>query len=407
MPPLQPPPLTGLRVLELTNFMAGPFCGMVLADLGADVIKIENPDGGDFSRSTAPFINGESAGFMALNRNKRGLALDLKHPEGRDILLRLVDGADVLLENFRPGTAEDLGIGYDTLSARNPGLIYCSISGYGRTGPYSARPGLDLILQGLSGLMSVTGEPDRPPVKVGVPVTDLTTALFAANAIQAAYIARLRSGRGQLIDLSLFESGAALEVWETSGYFATGDVPRPLGSLHRVSAPYQAVRTADGYLTIGAATPRTWEGLCEGLGLENLKTDPRFVNNAARKENERALADLIEAVTLQNTSEHWRRVLNDAGVPCGMIYDIKQMTEDPHLLDRGFIRDLDHPTAGPLRATGSPMHFSETPVRLERAGPLLGEHDEEILTGLGLSAAEIDRLVGQGVIGPARSPRVG
>jgi formyl-CoA transferase len=397
-------PLSGLRVVELTNFMAGPFCGMVLADLGADVIKVENPDGGDFSRATAPFVAGESAGFMALNRNKRGLSLNLKDPDGREILLRLADGADVFLENFRPGTTGDLGIDYDTVSARNPGIIYCSITGYGLTGPYSPRPGLDLILQGLSGLMSITGEPDRPPVKIGVPVTDLTTALFAANAIQAAYIARLRTGRGQLIDVSLFESGAALEVWETSGYFASGEAPGPLGSLHRVSAPYQAVRTADGYITIGAATPRTWEGLAKGLGLEHLMTDPRFVNNAARKVNEIELQGLIEEVTTKETSEHWCRVLEDAGVPCGVLYTIDQMTVDPHLVARGFIRDLPHPTAGHVRATGSPMHLSETPVRLDRAGPVLGEHNHEVLLEMGFTTAEINRLEAAGVVGATPAP---
>jgi crotonobetainyl-CoA:carnitine CoA-transferase CaiB-like acyl-CoA transferase len=395
----QAPPLSGVRVIELANFMAGPFCGMVLADLGADVIKVENPDGGDFSRTTGPFLEGESAGFLALNRNKRGLSLNLKHPEGRAIFLRLSDTADIIVENFRPGTTEDLGIGYDTLSKRNPGLIYCSISGFGRTGPYSQRPGLDLILQGMSGLMSITGEAGRPPVKVGVPVADLTTALFAANAIQAAYIARLRTGQGQLIDVSLFESAAALEVWETSGYFATGEVPGPLGSAHRVSAPYQAVRTADGYITIGAATPRTWDGLCTALGLESLRTDPRFVDNAARKQHERELAEQIEAVTRRETSAYWSRRLEAAGVPCGPLYTIDQMAADPHLAARAFIRDLPHPLAGSVRATGSPMQFSATPVRLDRAGPLLGEQNDEILAELGFDAAARRALVASGVVG--------
>ena len=271
-----PAPLAGLRVLELSNFMAGPYCGLVLADLGADVIKVENPNGGDFSRDSPPFLGGISAGFLALNRNKRSLAVDLKHPEGRALFLRLARAADVVLENFRPGTMRDLGIDYETVRADNPGVVYCSVSGYGQTGPYRARPGLDLIMQGMSGLMSVTGEPERPPVKVGVPVADRTAALFAANAVQAALRVRDRTGQGQLVDVSLLEAAVSLEVWETSAYFATGEVPGPIGSAHRASAPYQAFRTADGYVTLGATTPRTWSAFCAAAGLDALRDDPRF-----------------------------------------------------------------------------------------------------------------------------------
>ena len=414
------PPLAGLRVLELANFMAGPYCGLVLADLGADVIKVENPDGGDYSRATGPFVpaadnhvgdghatqsqstpgeRGESAGFMALNRNKRSLALNLKHPRGRDLFLRLADRADVIVENFRPGTTRDLGIDYDTVAARHPGIVYCAISGYGQTGPYSQRPALDLIVQGLSGLMSITGEPNRPPVKVGVPVADLTTALYAANAIQAAYIARLRGGRGQLIDVSLFECAVALEVWETSGYFATGEVPRPLGSAHRVSAPYQAFRTADGSITIGATTPRNWASFCQLLGLEHLQHDPRFATTSQRKQHEGLLAGMIEEVTRRQPSAYWYAQLEEAGIPGGIINRIDQAVADPHLAARGFIRELPHPRAGPVRATGSLLHFSATPVRLERAGPLLGEHNREVLEEVGFGA-EHDVLVAAGVLGP-------
>lgn len=398
------PPLRGLRVLELANFMAGPYCGLVLADFGADVIKVENPGGGDFSRATAPFLAGESAGFLALNRNKRSFSLNLKDPRGRELYLRLAERVDVIVENLRPGTTADLGISYETIKARNPQIIYCAISGYGQTGPYSQRPGLDLILQGMSGLMSITGEPGRPPVKVGVPIADLATALFAANAIQAAYIARLRLGQGQYIDVSLFESAVALEVWETSGYFATGDVPGPLGSAHRVSAPYQAVRTADGYITIGAATPRTWSALCATLGLEALEADPRFANNARRKENEAVLAALIETVTCRETSAYWYQRLTAAGVPCGIIKSIDQVVADPHLAARGFIRDLPHPRLGQVRATGSPLHFSQTPVRLDRAGPLLGEHNGEVLAELGIGVAERMELEAAGIIGRSPEP---
>ncbi|HEX2036477.1 MAG TPA: CoA transferase [Chloroflexota bacterium] len=395
------PPLDGIHVLELANLMAGPYCGLLLADLGADVIKVENPDGGDFSRATAPFVEGESAGFMALNRNKRSLSLNLKHEEGRAIFMRLAARADVIVENFRPGTMRDLGIDYPALKASNARLIYCSVSGYGQSGPYAHRPGLDLIMQGASGLMSVTGEPGRPPVKVGVPIADLTAALFAANAIQAALLARERLGHGQYVDISLFEAAVALEVWETSGYFATGRVPSPLGSAHRVSAPYQAFRTADGHITLGATTPRTWHATCAALGLEHLEHDPRFATNAQRKANEVALSALIEEVTRQRTSAEWYQRLDEAGVPCGVLNDVAQVMADPQLAARGFIQDLPHPRVGSVRATGSPMRLSATPVRLQRAGPLLGEHNELILSQLGYTPAEREALLASGAVGPS------
>jgi crotonobetainyl-CoA:carnitine CoA-transferase CaiB-like acyl-CoA transferase len=395
------PPLHGIRVLELANFMAGPYCAMLLADLGADVIKVENPEGGDHSRATPPFLDGESAGFIALNRNKRSLALNLKHPQGRDIFLKLADRADVVIENFRPGTTRDLGIDYETLSARNPRLIYCAVSGYGQTGPYSHRPGLDLIIQGMSGLMSITGEPGRPPVKVGVPVADLTAALFAANAIQAALIARQRTGLGQYIDISLLEAAVALEVWEMASYFATGEVPGPLGSAHRVSAPYQAFRTADGYITVGATTARHWTIFCQVLGLEHLEKDPRFATLAARKANEKVLAELIEEVTRTQPSEYWYRQFEEAGIPCGVINTIDRVVADEHLQARGFIVDLPHPTLGRVRVTGSPLHFSRTPVRLDWAGPRLGQHTAEVLAELGYGLEDVARLEAEGVISSA------
>lgn len=379
--------LGDIRVLELSNFMAGPYCGMLLADMGADVIKVENPAGGDFTRLAGPFMDGESAGFLAVNRNKRSIALDLKSERGRAIFVDLVRTADVVIENLRPGTLDDLGIGYGALNEINPAIIVSSTSGFGQTGPYRQRAALDLIVQGMSGLMSITGEEGRPPVKVGVPLADLSAGLFAAYAILAALRARDRDGLGQHIDISLLESAIALEAWETSAYFATGEVPKPLGSAHRTNAPYQAVRTADGYITIGPTTPGNWRAFAAALGIAHLDADERFATGPLRRKNYRELARLIEEVTTTNTSDHWYRLLEKAGVPCGVLYTLDQMLADEQVQARGFVRELEHTTLGRIRATGSPVRPSRTPLRLERAGPLLGEHTDEILAELGITDA--------------------
>ncbi|HEX9496369.1 MAG TPA: CoA transferase [Candidatus Limnocylindria bacterium] len=381
--------LDGVRVLELTNFMAGPFCGMLLADLGADVIKVENPKGGDFTRNAAPFIDGESSGFLAVNRNKRSIAIDLKADRGKEIFLELVKRSDVVIENLRPGTLDDLGIGYSVLSTVNPRIILSSASGFGQTGPYKDRAALDLIVQGMSGLMAITGEGDgRPPVKVGVPISDLSAAIFGAYAILAALRVRDREGVGQHIDVSLLESAIALQAWETSGYFANGEVPRPLGSAHRVNAPYQAMRTADGYVTVGATTPGNWHAFCVTLGLEHLESDARFAKVPDRRRNYKDLALLIEAVTMTKPSDHWYRALERAGVPCGVLYSLDQVLADEHVKARGVVREVTHTKLGTVRVTGSPVRFSRTPIRMERAGPLLGEHTREILGELGVNDAE-------------------
>ena len=387
-----------MRVLELANFMAGPYCGMLLGDLGADVVKSENPAGGDYSRTMPPFNHGEGAGFLLLNRNKRSLALDLKREEGKELFRELIDGADVVIENFRPGTMRDLGLDYELLTARNPRLIYLAASAYGQDGPYSQRPGLDLILQGMSGLMSITGEADGPPVKVGVPICDLTAALYGAYAVLAALLARGVSGQGQLIDVSLFEAGVSLAVWEAASYWTTGQVPERLGSAHRASAPYQAVRTADGYVTLGATTPPTWLALCRVLGLDHLREDPRFSSTAERRARYQELAALIEEVTVTEPSAHWYAALEAAGVPCGVLQTYDEVLSDPHLRERGFIQTLPHPTAGEVPALGSPVRLTRSPVQLKRAAPLLGEHTAEIVLDLGYSHAEVTALAEQGVI---------
>jgi crotonobetainyl-CoA:carnitine CoA-transferase CaiB-like acyl-CoA transferase len=361
------------------------------------VIKVENPKVGDYTRETPPFVEGESAGFMALNRNKKSITLNLKSSEGRELFLELARGADVVLENFRPGTMRDLGIDYERVKEVRPDVIYCSASGFGQTGPYSQRPGFDLIIQGMSGLMSITGEPEGAPVKVGVPIADLTAALFCTYGILSAYIARQKTGRGQLIDVSLLESAVALAVWETSGYFATGEVPRRLGSAHRVTAPYQALRTKDGYVTIGATTPGQWPKLCELIGRPELAVDPRFDSVANRKANEKELAAILEEVLRTEDSEHWYRLFEDA-FPVGILNTYDQVTADPHLRERGFLIEMEHPKAGRVKATGFPAKLSETPARVYRPAPTLGQHTDEILAQLGKDAAEIARLRDAGII---------
>jgi crotonobetainyl-CoA:carnitine CoA-transferase CaiB-like acyl-CoA transferase len=391
-------PLEGVRVLELANFMAGPYCGMLLADMGADVIKVENPRGGDFSRQNPPFIEGESAGFMALNRNKRSLTINLKHPRGRELFLRLAGEADVVLENFRPGTMADLGIDAATLRSRNPRLIYCSASAYGRSGPYAQKPGFDIIAQGYSGLMSITGETDGPPVKVGVPVADLTCAIFSAYGILSALLVREKTGQGQEVETNLLESAVALAIWESSGYFATGEIPGRLGSAHRANAPYQAIETADGSITIGGQTPNNWANLCKVLGRPELMTDERFCDNVRRLANRAALIAEIEAVTKTRPSAHWLAALEAVGVPCGPINDYAAVLNDPHLNERGFIIDVEHPKAGHTRATGFPVRLTDTPTVLRRPAPVLGQHTDAVLTELGLDADEIAGLRSDGVL---------
>jgi len=392
------PPLDGVRVLEVGNFMAGPFCAMQLADLGADVVKIENPQGGDNVRLTPPFINGESSNFMRLNRNKRSLALDLKDPAGKEVFRRLAGRADIVVENLRPGTMAKLELFYPQLAELNPGIIYVAASGWGQDGPYSSLAGLDIMAQGMSGLMSITGTAGGDPVKVGVPVCDLVCALYGALAAVSALEARRRDGRGQLIDVSLFEAGVSLAVWEAGRHFATGEIPRPQGSAHQSTAPYQAFRAADGFFTAGVPSPRLWIAFLGVLGLESVAADPRFESNAERLRNRDELARLIEEVTVRREVSHWLTEFQAAGVPCNPIQDYGQVFSDPHLEARSYFWEGDHPTVGPVRQLGSPMRMGETPTRRDGAGPTLGQHTAEVLGEVGYTAAQIATLRERGVV---------
>jgi formyl-CoA transferase len=370
--------LEGLRVLDQTQVMAGPFCTMLLADMGAEVIKIEPPDG-EHARGEAPMVGGVSAAFLAVNRNKRGVTLDLKTPDGVAALMRLATTADVLVENYRPGVAARLGVDYETLAAVNPRLVYCSISGFGRTGPYAARGGYDLVAQGMSGIMSATGAPDGPPVKVGVPLTDLGAGLFAVIGILCALRARRVTGRGQRVDTSLFEAGLALSVWEATEYWFTGEVPRRLGTAHRLNAPYQALRARDGWFTVGAANPRLWERFAGLLGLERLTRDPRFATPAGRRANQAALVPLLEAVTAGQPRAHWLARCEAEGIPAGPIASVPEALADPHTLARGMVQQLAHPRAGRVKTLGNPVKLSKSPPTLRRAAPLLGEDNAAVL----------------------------
>jgi crotonobetainyl-CoA:carnitine CoA-transferase CaiB-like acyl-CoA transferase len=382
-----------VKVLELAQIMAGPTCGMLLADLGADVIKVERLPGGDDTRSySRPSVNGESAAFMAMNRNKRGIALNLKIPAAREALKRMAAQADVLTENYRKGALDRLGLGYEALKAVNPALIYCSISGYGRTGPYADKGGFDLIAQGMSGLMSITGTPGGPPVKVGSPVCDINAGILAALGVVCAYVHRLKTGEGQLVDTSLYEAGIHQTFWHSAIYFATGSAPGPSGSAHILSAPYQAFAAADGWLNIGGANQPNWERVARVLGAPEWIDDARFRTNADRMHNLEALTVLMNARLKAKTVREWIAALEAEGVPCGPINTIERMAGDPHTAARAMVVALHHPAAGPTRALGLPVKLSATPGTVSRAAPLLGQHTREVLGEFGFAPAEIDAL---------------
>ena len=384
--------LKGLTVLDCSQILAGPFCSMILADMGARVIKIEKPNGGDDIRKWGPFKNGESVGFMNLNRNKESIVIDFKNPDGIEAMKTLVKKSDVILENYRTGTMEKLGLGYEDLKKINKKIIYCSISGFGRTGPYAKRAGFDLVAQGMSGLMSITGHPNNPPAKVGVPVADLNTGMYALSAIEAAYINLLKNDKGQYIEVSLLESALAYTVWESTGYFYNEEIAEPLGSAHRVSAPYQAIRTKDGYLNIAAPNQSNWERLCDAIDRKDLLDNMNFTDNTSRMKNIKNLEAELEVTFMKKNRTQWIQILDKAGVPCGPINNIKEVWEDPQIKFRNMKVKTVHPKTGEVENIGFVAKFLENPSSIRTPSPLLGEHTEKVLSDFGFSKEDIKKL---------------
>ena len=392
--------LAGIRVLDLTQVLAGPYCTQILGDFGAEVIKIESPRGGDQSRaSMGPRLKGDDrAGFLAVNRNKKSVTLNLKEDEGREVFLRLVESADVLVENYRPGTTAKLKIDYPSLKALNPRLIYASVSGFGQSGPYASRPGYDLIAQAMSGVMSVTGETDGRPVKCGLPISDLTAGIFAALGILTAHAARARTGCGQHVETSLFEAALGLSIWEAVTLWTSGHAPGPLGSAHRLTAPYQALKTKDGYVTIAANNPRSWTQLCKTLGNPALAADPRFDTNDQRMTNVSALITELEGALSTKTTDEWMQLFLADGIASGPIRTYDEVFADPHTQAREMVVTMNHPVEGALRALATPIKLDGTPATIRRAAPLLGEHTEEILRSTGYTTSEIENFRRRGII---------
>ena len=393
--------LEGIRVLELTQIMAGPFCCMLLADLGAEVIKIENPRGGDDSRRMAPpYYNGESAAFVAVNRNKYGIALDIRTPQGSELLWRLIETADVLVENFRPGTMDRLGFGYEQVHAKQPHLVYCSISGFGHTGPYADRGGFDLVAQSMSGVLSITGSPPEP-AKIGVPMSDLNAGLFASHAILAALLARARTGEGQYIDTSLFEAALAYTIWESNEYWATGIPPQRLGTAHRLAAPYQVFATANGWIAIGAANQRNWERLVHALDRSDLLRNSLFATNSERMAHLPALVVTLTETLKTHTTEEWLPLLEQSGVPCGPVLTLDQVYQHPQVKARQMDIEIDHPIAGRTHAIGFPVKYSATPPHIYRPAPTLGQHTFQVLETLGITPEQCRQLETAGILSDA------
>jgi crotonobetainyl-CoA:carnitine CoA-transferase CaiB-like acyl-CoA transferase len=392
-------PLDGFRVLDLSRFLSGPYTTMVLAELGADVVKVERFPEGDDSRRLGPKVNGESYPFGMPNRSKRSVALDLKSETGRDLFLRLAAESDLVIENFRPGVVKRLGIDYDAVRAVRSDILYCSISGFGQTGPYRDRPGFDIMAQGVTGFLRMTGQPDGRPAKVGIAINDIAAGATAIYSIMAAQMVRERTGEGEYIDISLVDAGLAWTLWEAGAYFGNGEVPAAAGTRHRRSTPYQAFRTADGFVTIGANNDKLWKRFAEDIVQRpEWLTDPRFETLPDRMAHIDELEQEIEAITTTRTTEEWVEICDKAGVPGGPVLTYDETLADPHVIARDMVVDLEHPIIGPMRTVGTGARFSGLDFEVRGPAPWLGQHTAEVLTERGLTEDEVARLFDDGVI---------
>jgi len=392
-------PLESITVLDLSRALAGPYCTMMLADMGAEIIKIEMPGRGDDSRSWGPpFVEGESAYFMSVNRNKKSITLNLKSEKSKEIIEKLIKKADVVVENFRPGTMDKLGLSYENVAELNPEIIYASISGFGQDGPYRLLPGFDQVIQGMGGLMSVTGEPGGPPIKVGVAVADIAGGMFAAYGIMIALFNRQRTGKGQMIDVSLLDSQVAWLTYRAGSFFASGKIPQPLGSGHPNIVPYQAFKANDTYVNIAVGNDQLWQKFCSAVGLEDIVENPKFATNAKRVENRNELVNIISNIVSSKNAQEWLDILTKAGVPCGPIYTLDEIFTDPQVLHRNMVKDLDHIKAGKIKVTGVPVKLSATPGEILTAPPVLGQHTKEILLEIGYSDNDIEKFYQEKVV---------
>jgi len=394
-----PLPLSGIRVLDLTNVLAGPYCSMVLGDMGADVIKLENADKGDTSRNFEPQVNGESYCFAVLNRNKKSIALNLKDPAALEVALKLAEKADIVMENFRPGVVKRMGLGYEAIKALNPGVIYASLSGFGQTGPYGKKGGFDIIAQGMSGIMMMTGEPGGRPAKVGIAMNDIASGVTALSGILGALIGKLRFGEGQYLETSLLEAGLAWTPWEFGAYFGSGEIPTATGTRHRRSAPYQAYRSSDGYVTVGAGSAKLWGAFCEQvIAQPEWPSIPDYKTQALRTKNADALERDIEAILMRNTTAHWVEKLDAAGVPGGPVFGYEQIMHDPHIQSRKMVHDIEHPIIGNMKTLGLPIKSSGELNTIRLPAPWLGQHTDEVLHQLGYASEQVEAMFSQGAV---------
>ena len=390
--------LDSIKVVDLTRTLAGPFCTMLMGDMGADVVKIEEPTHGDETRDWTPFVNGESTQFLTFNRNKRSLAIDLKDPEGLKIVRDLAGDADVMIESFRAGTLDRLGLGYEEIKKINPGVVYCSISGYGRTGPMADMPGYDLLIQAYSGLMSLTGDPDGSPLRIGFSLVDLFTGMMAYGTVLTALRQRDQTGKGQWVEAALLDGQVAALSYHATGFMSTGVEPTRMGSGHPSLVPYQSFSSSNGQFIIGCANQGLWERMCQAIGQESMLDDPRYTTNTDRVEHRAECVGTLDELFKQNTTDHWVGLIVEAGVPCGPINTVSEVVSNPQVLARNMIAKVQHPNVPNLRFPNSPLKLTDSPSTIRRVPPLLGQHNEEVLAEAGYSPEKIADLKDRGVI---------